>query len=164
VVCLEVDAPHVLVPNRNFLPADLSSSFSCGSFQCSYQMGQFQSGVYRGVWLNVNLLGKTGNGRWVQTFSNGNTGEFQADWDSTNGTPYPIYPSYASSNSYFDDPAGLLGSSKTWVAQTSYVLSSGAAFTFMWGYQLSPNGIATYNAPVVVGPWASQQQLIQAAQ
>jgi hypothetical protein len=108
---IEVDAPHVLVPNQTFLPADLSSGFSCGSFQCSYQMGQFQSGVYRGVWINVNVLGKTGNASWVQTYFNSVTGQFQADWDNSSGTPYPVYPSYASSSNYFfDDPAGVLGS------------------------------------------------------
>jgi hypothetical protein len=102
--------------------------------------------------------------KWVQSFISDGTGQFQADWDLTTGTPYPIYPSYASDgNWFFDDPAGVLGSSKTWVAQTSYVTGGGAAFTFMWGYQLSPNGVANYNPPVIAGPWPSQQQLIQGA-
>jgi hypothetical protein len=162
---VEVDAPHTLVSNSTYLPADVANIFGCGGLQRSYQMGQFHSGPYRGVWLNLNLLGKAGNGRWVQSFINGLTGQFQADWDSRSGTAYPWYPTYASSGDhFFDDPAGQLGDSKTWVAQASYVLPSGTvAFTVMWGYQLSPNGNALHNQPVLAGPWAFQRQLTQGA-
>jgi hypothetical protein len=159
---IEVDAPRTIVPNQTYLPADLTSSFGCGAFTCSYQMGQFHSGVYRGVWFNVNLLGNTGSGHWVQSFINSDTGQFQPDWSSNSGTPFPAYPTdYSNGNWFFDDPAGQLGSAKTWVAQTSYVLPSGSsAFTIMWGYQLNPNGVAGYIPPMVVAPWGSQQQLL----
>ena len=54
----------------------------------------------------------------------------------------------------------------TWLAQTSYMLpnQAGAAFTFMWGYMLY-NGTASYISPVVVAPWAfQQQQIVKGAQ
>jgi len=151
---IEVDAPRIMVPNQNFLPADITSSFPCGSWQCSYQMGQFNSGSLHGVWLNLNLLGKTGTGRWTQTFIDSNTGQFQPDVDSSG-----FYPSYASNGQwFFDDPARSLGSSVTWVAQASYMLpnQASAAFTFTWGFILSPNGTSTYIPPVPTGPWPKQ--------
>jgi hypothetical protein len=158
-----VNAPRTVVPNQNYGPADLTGIFPCGGFQCSYQMGQtrFPGLGLRGVWLSVNLHGKPG-GQWAQTYIDSNTVQFSADCTSS----CPFYTSEWSGSDYFiDTPARFADSSVTWVAQTSYLLpnQSGAAFTFQWGFILS-NGAASYISPVVVAPWASQQQLIRGGQ
>jgi RHS repeat-associated protein len=151
-----------MVPNANYGPPDLTGSFTCGSFQCSYQMGQslFPGLGQRGVWLTVNLHGKTGNGRWVQTYIDSNTNQFSPDCQGS----CPYYTSdWRGGNYFIGTPTRFIGSSVTWVAQASYVLpNQSAAFTFMWGFSLS-NGATTYISPVPATPWASQQQLIQGA-
>lgn len=146
-----------------FLAPDLTGSFGCGSFQCSYQMGQSAQGAYQGVYLNLALQGGNTNGQWVQTYIDSNTVQFTNDCGPCSNPPY--FPSYTSSgNWFFDYPERIGGSQVTWVAQTSYVLPNhgGAAFTVQWGFVLS-NTSSTYIPPVVVAPWAFQQRLIQGA-
>ncbi len=99
------------------------------------------------------------NGQWVQSYIDSNTVQFTPDCTSS----CPFYTSEWSGGDWFiDTPARFGDSTVTWVAQTSYLLPSqaGAAFTFQWGFILS-NGAASYISPVVVAPWASQQQLIR---
>jgi len=123
-------------------------------------MGPYSSGGLTGAWLNVDLSGGFGDGRWVQTWVDSNG---QSDCDCYKGTPF--YPFYAASGVYFfDDPARFVGP-ETWTGQASYVgpYGNGAAFTFQWGFTLS-DGTVIYNPPNLAVPWSSQQQLISAAQ
>ena len=148
-----------IVPNDTYGPAAVGGNFSCGTATCSYQMGLYNIPGSRGVWLNVNVSGKSPNSKWVQTFIDSNRSQFTPDC----GASCPFYPSYASGNQwFFDDPARAIGSSVTWVAQTSYIQagSGGAAFTFQWGFQAAANGAISYIQPVAVSPWPAQQQLI----
>jgi len=152
-----------LVPNDTYGPAAVGGNFSCGIGTCSYQMGLYNIPGSRGVWLNVNVSGKSPNSQWVQTFIDSKGSQFTSDCGAAS---CPFYPSYASGNQwFFDDPARPIGSSVTWVAQTSYIQAGqgGAAFTFMWGFRASANGSFSYIQPVAVSPWPAQQQLIGSA-
>jgi RHS repeat-associated protein len=153
------DAPPVgWFENGTFGPADLTGSFACGSFQCSYQMGPYSLGGGIGTWIRVSLTGDLPDGQWVQTATD-STGMSHPDCDPKD---CPFYPSYASGAAYFgDDPARPPSWSVTWVGQTSYVrpYQNGAAFTFQWGFTLS-NGSVSYIPPALATPWPSQQSLI----
>jgi RHS repeat-associated protein len=153
---IEIDAPRY---PGNLSPAFAPEKyFTCGSWTCGYQMGPWTPAPYNGVWFNLNIYGRRGSGgQWVQTFFT--SGNFHAD---SNGGFWG--PDYSSNTWFYDDPAGFSGQDKLWVAQTSYLVpgQTGAAFTIMWGYQIYSNGGVSTIPPVLAGPWASQQQLIQA--
>jgi hypothetical protein len=120
----------------------------------------------RGVYLNLNLIGKNANGKWAQTF-------VSTEDNFTRDCPYPCSPplytaQWSNGSWFFDDPdrpEAEFPFPFTWLAQTSYLLpnQSGASFTIQWGFTLA-RGTATPIGPVLVQqPWLSQQQLINQA-
>jgi hypothetical protein len=115
----------------------------------------------RGVYLNLNVVGNTSSGSWIQTWIDTDTAYAASDCGIT--CPSPFYPSAWSNGQWFFDAPDRMGGPVTWLAQASLLLPSGTAFTFQWGFTLA-NGMATPIGPVVAQPWASQQANINKGQ
>ncbi|MFZ1869129.1 MAG: SpvB/TcaC N-terminal domain-containing protein [Steroidobacteraceae bacterium] len=164
---ITVNGIRTIVPDNVFqTPSIQNFNFPCGGFQCAFQMGQYvptgESTGARGVYLNLSVNGNS-NGKWAQTWVATNA---SFNTDNASNPSSPFYTSdWSNGWWFFDDPSRPENSvPMTWLAQLSYLLPSGAAFTLQWGFTLT-NGTATPIAPVLVTqPWAPQQTLINKGQ